>query len=153
MDRFLPIISADCSHLDVLAIAPQKTINNPGRKNQIVHEFEDFRNAVVSVNSSNIFEIEMQWDYLTESERSTILELFHAETKANGSARTFYWAHPIENNAYVLRFLAPLRTVYKPGLQGVETIKCRVHGSAGQAFSDYTDMSLYVESDAYMRFI
>ena len=129
MDRFLPTITADCN--DVLAIAPQKTINNPGRKNQIVHEFEDFRNAVVSVNDLSIFEIEMQWSYLTESERSTILELFHDKTKANGSARTFYWQHPIENNMYILRFLTPLRTVYKPGsLQEIEMIKCRVHGLA-----------------------
>lgn len=152
MYNFLPEVTADCT--DILMVNPQSVMPSKGRKNQIVHTFEDGRESVAIVSDTSIFEVELQWGYVSDAERSTIMELFHNPTKANGSARSFYWQNPIDNNMYVVLFLTPLRTVFKPALNiGIETMKLRVLGSAGQTFSGYTDMSVYVESGTYMRFI
>lgn len=152
MYNFLPQATADVT--EILAVNPQKVMPNPGRKNQIVHSFEDGRKSVVGVSASSLFEVELQWAYISDEDRSTIFDLFHNDSKANGSANTFYWAHPIDNVAYIARFLTPLRTVYKPGIiASIETLKLKVSAYYGQAFSTYTDMALYVESGTYMDFI
>ena len=131
MYRYLSPVTADCS--DILIISPQSIMPIKGRKNQVEHEFEDGRCDVVSISDNSIFEITLQWDYVTDAERSTIFELYHNPLKANGAGRSFYWRHPIKVDGvyktYTVRFMTSLRIVYKEAIHtGVDSVNLRVIG-------------------------
>ena len=152
MYNHLSEVTPDCT--DVLNINAQKIMQNPGRKNQIVHDFEDGMQAVVGVSDNSIFDVELQWDYLSETDRSTIFELFHATAKANGSGSSFYWLNPIDGRTYVVRFLTPLRSVYKPGnLQGIETVKMRIIGYKSGDFLVTSDGDWFYTSDSDLFYV
>ena len=73
--------------------------------------------------------VELQWVYASDTDRSTILDAFHNLSKGGGRASTFYWAHPRDGHTYTVRFMSPLRTVYKPGLiQDVDVIQLKIEG-------------------------
>ncbi len=131
MYRYLSYATPDCT--DILSVRPQNILVQTGQKSQVIHDCDDGSVSVVGLSSASFFDVELQWDYISDADRSTIFELFHDPTKANGSARTFYWQHPIQVDGadvlYVVRFLSPLRIVYKPGLlRGIESMTLRVEG-------------------------
>lgn len=145
------LTQAEPDYKSLLYLANSKVMPALGKKNSISHEFEDGRVMEVNLSTSH-FDIEIQFDYISDFKRSLINTLFHDDKKANGGENTFLWQHPIENMAYVARFLTPLRNVYKPGnLQSVDVIKLRISAYYGQTLSAYTDMRLYVE-EGYCEF-
>jgi hypothetical protein len=145
------LTQANPDYKGLLYLTNSKVMPIHGKKNSISHEFEDGRVSEINLSTSN-FDIELQFEYISDFDRSLINILFHDEQKANGGENTFLWQHPKENMAYVARFITPLRNVYKPGnLQSIDTIKIRISAYYGQALSTYTDMRLYVE-DGYCEF-
>lgn len=145
------LTQADPDYKSLLYLANSKVMPILGKKNSISHEFEDGRVREVNLSTSN-FDIEIQFDYISDFERSLINTLFHDNSKANGGGNTFLWQHPKENMAYVARFLTPLQIVYKPGkLQSVDVVKLRISAYYGQALFTYTDMRLYAE-EGYCEF-
>ena len=129
MYSYLTTITADYDY--TLNVIPQNGITTAGRKNQIVHSFEDGSDAVVGVSDTSIFDVDLEWTYISDTDRSTIFDLYHDPLKANGSAMSFYWRHPVSNKEYTVRFLSSLKTVYKPGLLiGIDVVKLRILGNA-----------------------
>lgn len=131
MYRYLSSVTADCS--DILIVTPQNVMPSQGRKNQIEYEFEDGKVDTISISNTSIFEVELQWEYVSDIERSTIFELYHNPLKANGAGRSFYWRHPIKVDGlyktYTVRFMTPIRIVYKEKIHtGIETVKLRIIG-------------------------
>jgi hypothetical protein len=145
------LTQADPDYKSLLYLANSKVMPSVGKKNHVSHSFEDGRVRALNISGS-FFDVEIQFDYISDFERSLINTLFHDDQKANGGENTFLWQHPREDMAYVARFLTPLRNVYKPGnLQSVDVIKLRISAYYGQALSTYTDMRVYVE-EGYCEF-
>lgn len=129
MYRYLTTVIADYDY--TLNVIPQNVITTAGHKNQIVHSFEDGSDAVVEVSETSIFDVDLEWTDIPDTDRSTIFDLYHDSLKANGSARSFYWCHPVSNKEYTVRFLSSLKTVYKPGLLiEIDVVKLRILGNA-----------------------
>jgi len=127
MENQLTDTTADYGGL--LEYANTKVMPQTGTKSQIVHTFQDGRTSVVSLSNDSYFDVEIQFDYISDTVKTYILDLYHTTAKANGGENTFYWKHPRTEIVYVARFMSPLRTVFKPGdLQSISTIKLRLEG-------------------------
>lgn len=142
-------ITADYDSL--LYIANTTVMPVTGDKNQIVHEFLDGRTAVVNLSDS-FFDVEIQFENTTDFKRQLVDILYHDSGKANGGENTFYWLNPRDSIGYVVRFLTPIRNIYKPGhISSVDGIKMKISGYKGQMISDYTNMRVYV-AEGYCEF-
>jgi len=139
-------------YAQTLSVTPTRVLPKRFYRN---HKEYRFHGPAVDIYhlSDTLIDAEMQWDNITDADRSTIFDWYHDSNKANGSAKTFYWAHPRDNEVFETRFLTPIMTVFEPGLKSIDKVLLRLHENLGQAYSDYTDMSLYVESGTYMLFI
>ena len=130
MSDYLSAVPADYTD-ETLSVTPQKVLPEDSIKKQVVHEADDKTIAVTSFANDSIFEIELQWDIISDEEAGIIMDLWNNSSKANGREWTFYWQHPTDNNIYTVRFLARLRRVKKAGRVGyqeVSTINLRVEG-------------------------
>lgn len=114
-----------------LSVTPQSILPEMGYKTQIAHTFDDGSMSVASVSDASYFDVELQFNVLTESDAGTILDFWHSTSKANGMENTFYWDHPKETNVYVARFLGPITKTNKwimGLLVSVDSVKLRVEG-------------------------
>lgn len=129
MDNFLSAVAADYTATE-LTVSPTTIMPVTGDKTQYVNEFDDGSISVVTANNQSIFDIELQWEYISSADHTTIFDFYHDATKANARENTFYWTHPIDGNSYTVRFLGPLTTRYIPGLlQSISAIRLRVEGN------------------------
>lgn len=115
-----------------LSVAPQNIMTEEGRKNQIVYEMDDSSPYVVNLSDS-WFNMTLEWTYLSDTggDAETILQMYHDSNRANGSENTFYWQHPKDGNTYTVRFMTPLRRVYKanmPDGKSVAQVTLRIEG-------------------------
>jgi hypothetical protein len=101
------------------------TVSMPevGDKTQEVHKFDDGSVDVASLSDTSFFEVEIQWDVLTQEDAGIILDLWHNSNKANGRERTFYWENPKDGFTYVVRFMEPVRVVSQHTLGDYVTIE------------------------------
>jgi len=104
MATYLDVVTADYTAIE-LSVNPHNILTETGQKNQIAHNFDDGTIDVVTLSDS-FFTVTLQWDWLSDTDKSTILDMYHNSSKANGMAKTFYWHHPREDNIYVVRFLS-----------------------------------------------
>jgi hypothetical protein len=109
-----------------LKVTPTTVLPKKMSRNSFLHEFEDGKTIAVNLSSLK-YDAEMQWDYISEADRETILDWYHDSAKANGMARTFYWDDPRSGETYEARFMGPLKTSFVPGnLQSVDKIAVRL---------------------------
>lgn len=114
-------------YAETLRVTPTTVLPKKISKNAFVHEFEDGKTKAVNLSGAKC-DAEMQWDYISEADRETILDWYHDSAKANGMARTFYWEDPKSGRTYEARFMGPLRTSFVPGnLQSVDKIAVRLN--------------------------
>ena len=111
-----------------LSIASQVSLPQTGDKPQVVHELDDGV-TVVGLSSSSYFIVQLQWPYISESDKNTIMSLWHSSSKADGRRRTFYWQHPTDGHTYTVRFMSQLIVDQRPATLGVSTITLRVEGN------------------------
>ena len=129
MYRYLTAKTADYT-ATILDIPSQVSLPQTGDKNQVIHDFDDYSVAVVGLSSGSIFEIQLQWSYVSESNKDIIMDLWHNSSKADGRRRTFYWKHLTQNKTYTVRFTSPLTTEERPGnIMSVQTLSLRVEGN------------------------
>ncbi len=130
MSDYLGVKGAEYS-ATTLQVTPQNTMVELADKNQVVHEADDGTISVVSLSTTNIFTVTMQWDGLTEAEADTIRDFWADTSKGNGRARTFYWKHPTDGETYTVRFLEPLQKTFSTNLgnyRQIQQVKIRVEG-------------------------
>ena len=124
----LPAISADYT-TTTLDITPNKVLTVVGAKAQVIHEMDDGSVAVVSESDTSAYQVQLQWDVLTEAEHTIIMDYWHNPLKANGMKRTFKWLHPITLVVYVVRFLTDLSSTHNTHeYKDISTITLAVEG-------------------------
>ena len=129
MHSYLGNVAADYTATE-LTVTPTTVLTTAGDKVQYIHEFDDGSISVVTANSTSIFNVELQWDLISDADRATITDFWHSNTKAGGRENSFYWLHPLDGYTYTVRFLTPLITQDIPGLlQSITTIRLRVLGN------------------------
>lgn len=130
MADYLSAVSADYT-AETLSVTPQNVMTENSMKKQVVHEADDKTVAVTSYTDDSLFEIELQWDIISDEDAGTIMDFWNNSSKANGREWTFYWQHPIESNIYTVRFLSPLsrsKRAGRVGYQEISSVKLRVEG-------------------------
>ena len=129
MYRYLTAKTADYT-ATILDIPSQVSLPQTGDKNQVIHDFDDYSVAVVGLSSGNIFDIQLQWSYVSIPNKATLMSFWHDTTKADGYRRSFYWKHPTDDHTYTVRFTSSLTTDERPGgLHGIPTVSLRVEGN------------------------
>ena len=128
MYNYLGTITADYT-TETLNIAPQKIMKVPGKKAQSVLECDDGSVSVVSESETSYFQVQCQWDHLSETDHATIMDFWHNSSKANGMENTFKWDHPTDGYTYVVRFLTDLSSKHYPHpYPGITLITLSVEG-------------------------
>jgi hypothetical protein len=95
-----------------LEMAPHNVMPIEGGKHQAVYPMDDNSVSVVPISNVASFDVELQWEAVTEANAGIIMSLYYDTSKANGSEHTFYWKNPFEtDNIYVVRFMGPIRSV------------------------------------------
>lgn len=118
----------------ILDIKPQNIIVEDGQKNQIVLLADDNSEEIISLNDTSVFYVNLQWDFLSESNAGTLFDWYHSEIKANGMARSFKWrnwAEKDDRHIYTVRFASPLpRSIYAGIRYSISEIKLKILGRA-----------------------
>jgi len=128
MYRYLSTKTADYT-TTTLEIPSQVVLSQSGNKSQVSHDFDDGSLAVVGLSSSSYFDVQLQWNYITEANKDIILDLWHNPLKADGMRRTFYWKHPKTLKYYTVQFTSPLVVDDIPAAMGIQTVSLRVSGN------------------------
>jgi len=130
MSTYLSDVTADYTTIE-LSVSPHSILVEQGKKNQIVYEFDD-GSVQIATLSDSYFTVTLQWDWLDDTDKNTILDMYHSSTKAKGMENTFYWQHPRDGNTYTVRFLSVMNLqhdVRKPGAFVIPTVTLRVEGN------------------------
>jgi len=128
MYRYLATKTADYT-TTMLEIPSQVVLSQSGNKSQVSHDFDDGSLAVVGLSSSSYFDVQLQWNYITEANKDIILDLWHNPLKADGMRRTFYWKHPKTLKYYTVQFTSPLVVDDIPAAMGIQTVSLRISGN------------------------
>lgn len=131
MYDYLASASADYT-TTTLNIAPSRLLREIGMKNQVVRKFDDGSEERISFATAFIFYVEIEWEGLSESDAGTILDFYFDTAKANGTTRSFKWAHPTDGHTYTVRFDSQLSRDYKaehPGSHAIPAVRLRVLGN------------------------
>ena len=97
MADYLPVQTAD--YVDItFSLVPQDVMSEEGKRNQVMHEFDDGTVHVVSISNQAWFTCTLQWTWLSYADAGIIMDFYHNQSKANGRARTFYWLHPLDGH-------------------------------------------------------
>lgn len=127
---YLPVKVADYDY--TLEMAPHNVMPIVGNKHQVVYELDDNSVSVVPISNVASFDVELQWEAITEANAGIIMSLYYDTSKANGSEHTFYWKNPFETgNTYVARFMGPIRNVRSVeygNFLTIESVTIRVEG-------------------------
>lgn len=114
---------------ETLSLAPQETMPEAASKNQIVHELDDGDVEVISLSDDPQFTVTLQWDVLTPAESDILMDYWLSPAKANGYARSFKWAHPLDGHTYVARFASDITRILRTAnLAGIASLKLRIEG-------------------------
>lgn len=111
-----------------LQVSPQVSLPMAGDKSQVMHDLDDGSLSVVGLSSTSFFDVQLQWSYINETDKVTIMDFWHNPLKADGRRRTFYWLHPTDGHTYTAQFTSPLIVEQRPGTMGIQTITLRVTG-------------------------
>lgn len=128
MFEYLPPMTAD--YAITLDNPLQVIITEKGLKNQFVNLGDDGSEERISLSSSSIFYVDVQWPRKSESSIGDIVDWYHDTSKADGINRTFQWAHPTDGHVYVVRFDCNLdRTITRGLTHGVPNCRFKVLGT------------------------
>jgi len=112
-----------------LNITPQRTMPVSPVENQSILKADDGSVTPIELHSNNYFDVQVQWDVLSETDANTIFDFFMNSSKANRFMYTFEWPHPTDENTYIVRFITNISKTVKPGnIRSVAQITLRVEG-------------------------
>jgi len=129
MYNYLPIRIADYDF--TLEVWPERILPEVGEKKQVVHDFDDGQETIVTLSGQSRFYVIVQWEMISAELADLIFDLWHDENKANGIERSFKWWHPIEEQIYIVRFAEGMERVITGdhvGTKEVSPIRLRVIG-------------------------
>jgi len=115
---------------ETLDITPHTILDITGHKSQILYTFKDGSHAVTSASDQSYFDVVLQWEYLSDADYATIMDLWHDPLKANGMERTFPWINPVDDNRYTARFMSEFAPEYiVGGIKRAYGVTLRVDGN------------------------
>lgn len=130
MYDYLSVVTPDYTAV-TLSVTPDTIITEEGSFNQEVIESDDLSQTVITLSTTPIYYVTLQWTHILESDAGTIYDFYFDTAKAKGRARSFYWLHPVENHYYVLKFAENLSRAFYPGFtsyRSYPSVKFRVLG-------------------------
>lgn len=99
---YLSVVTPDYDTF--LSVLAPKSMFEETEKNQVIHDFDDGSERVVTLGSEPISYIKLIFtDGISKSDAGTILDFYHDVSKANGFARSFKYAHT-DGHTYVVKF-------------------------------------------------
>ena len=114
---------------ETLDIIPHTILDITGSKSQILYTFKDESHAVKSISDQSYFDITLQWEYLSDDDYDTIMDLWHNVNKANGFERTFSWVNPVDDITYTARFMSEFILEYiVRGIKQAYGVALRIEG-------------------------
>jgi hypothetical protein len=120
------VLTESPDYVAVLEVSPTRVMPRRVTRNKTTHAFEDGRFRTKKLSAPK-YEVELQWDYMTQEDRETIFDWYNDPNKAYGIARSFYWYNPRSNALNIARFLGPLTTVYEAGqLRSIDKIPMKI---------------------------
>lgn len=140
MYSYLDDVTADYNY--TLVLRNQNVMPEYGEKKQIIHRFDDGGISVTRMSDTSFFEVNIQFTALDSDDAETLLDLWHDEDKANGSANTFYWQHPVTHEYYTVRFMDILTRNYRADYGITST---GIHN--GTAFLEIEEITLRIEGN------
>lgn len=128
MYDYLPTVSPDISSTTLTVIA-QNDIVEISDKRQSINEGDDASVEVITLSGTTpIFQVQIQWDDITESDMGTIFDFWNDPAKGNGRENTFAWTHPDDNHNYVVRFETNMSRIFGIESKSVKKITLRIEG-------------------------
>jgi len=103
MASYLPTITADYS-TESLVVRPHDVIQTQGRLLQTTYSPDSGAPYVVTHNDTPFFFVTLQWEKISETDKSTIIDFYFNPLKGKGLARSFLWLHPKEQVNYIAKF-------------------------------------------------
>ena len=134
MSTYLSDVTKTCTATGddaILSVTPQRILIEEGDFKQVVRRMDDGK-PVVTTLSANIFEVILQWTYLTPTDASTVHAFFHSTSKGHGREKSFYWYHPKLSKYFTVSFLEPMTKIEdasKPGGSEISQIRLFVWGN------------------------
>ena len=114
-----------------LNLSPQKALTEQGAKNQVVHLGDDGSEEIITLGSTTIFKVNLQWNVLSEADSGTVFNFYHSTALGNGISRSFRWVHPTDGHTYTARFDSDLSRFQKPGsIYGINQMTLKILGRA-----------------------
>ncbi len=125
------LTAAAANSTSLLNVTPQRTLNESGRKNQIVHIGDDGSEQIVSFSNDSIFTVALRWKVINESDAGTIFDYYNSTALGNGMSRSFRWQHPTDGHQYTVRFASdPSRIRQEVALYGFSDTTLKILGRA-----------------------
>ena len=111
-----------------LTIRPQISISEESQKNGAIHLGVDGSEERISFNTTSVFNINIQWAALSESDSGLVFDFYNDSNKANGCQRSFKYTLG-DGHTYVVRFDCILtRTGNNKIRYGLPGVKLKVLG-------------------------
>ena len=116
-----------------LTVRPTNVLVEEGTKNIMVYHGDDVSQERISLSSTSVFYVSLQWEPLSEADSGTIMDFFHSKRKGCGTAKSFLWTHygelPDSRHTYTVRFASDLpRAVKRGNIYGITNVKLKVLG-------------------------
>jgi len=115
-----------------IPITKYKGINEDGKKVQEIRRMHGISEERVSFNNTPFFYVTIPQKIISSADAANIFDFWCDNSKANGSARSFKWTHPVDSVIYVCKFKGKMKRTYKPSSDvGISDILLKVIGIHG----------------------
>jgi hypothetical protein len=116
MYDYLSTVSADYTAV-TMSVTPTGVVKERVRKNQTINTFDDGSEERISFATAFVFYIVLALSRMSESDAGTVFDFYCDTAKADGTTRSFKFAH-IDGHTYVVRFAIELERDYPPNQPG-----------------------------------
>lgn len=129
MYDYLSSVTPD-STAAALVLKPNNIVTEKGRKNTVIHEFDDESEERIAISNQSVFYVNLMWKAQTSSDAGIIFDYFHSTAIGNGMARSFKWTHPNDGHTYVARFASELpRSIDMNNYHSLQNIQLKILGT------------------------
>jgi len=128
-DYFVGTLTADYVAATLTTYAHGEATEEAVVNGEVV-EGDDGSEEYLVFDEDPVFFYTYKLDALSASDAGTIFDFYCDKAKANGSFRTFLWAHPSDGHTYVVRFVDRLRRgIRPPEIHSYGTLTLKVLGN------------------------
>jgi hypothetical protein len=134
MYDYLSTVTPDYS-ATTLSVSPQNVLTETVSWKQNVQEADDGTEQVLSLGGP-FFNVQLQWDVISDSDAGTVFDFFSDSAKGKGFAQSFKWTHPTDGHTYVVKFRSNLKRVFTTSMvdwRKIDAVDLKVIGRIADA--------------------